>query len=132
MPADHKIRLHAAWKRIDRAVDPDGDFEASGTQAVSLPDTTLVASAVRQVTFQRRFNCPTGLSTGDTVVLHCGLLTAAADIVFNGVPIPVPTSPMLDITKHLLPHNELRVIIDAEQFQAASQASAALEITHAD
>jgi hypothetical protein len=132
MTAEHKIRLHAAWKRIDRAVESGEEFGANDTTTVSLPDATLGSLVVHHVTFQRRFNRPTGLSDSDTVVLQCGLLTVAQEIVFNGVSIPIPTEPTLDISSHLLPHNELRVIIAADQFQVASQASAALEITHTD
>jgi hypothetical protein len=132
MAADHTIRLHAAWKRIDHAADSNDELGTGSVKTVSLPDLSLNDVSVKQVTFQRRFNRPTGLSDSDKVAIHCGLLTAAAEIAFNDVAISVPTQPMLDISRLLMPHNELRVLIAAEQFQVASRASAALEITRAD
>jgi hypothetical protein len=129
MPTPHTIRLHAAWKRIDDGGQmPDKQTEA----VVTLPDESVVSSIASFVTYRRSFNRPTGLSGGDSIKLQCGLLPIAASILFNGEMIETPSLSSLEINDRLLLHNELVVRIAAEQFQAASLATASLQITHAD
>jgi hypothetical protein len=99
--------------------------------SVSLPDTSIKSSNARFVTYRRSFNSPTGLTGGDSVSLQSGLLPIAASIHFNGSLIDIPSEPSLEIGRLLLPHNELVVRIAADRFPDASQASASLEIIHA-
>lgn len=99
---------------------------------VSLPDVSVLSVDGPSIVYRRNFNRPTGLAAGDSVVVNSGLLPLATLIRLNGIAVDVPREPSIDITDHLQPHNELTLTIPAENFQAASTASAALEITGGD
>jgi len=99
---------------------------------VSLPDATIASETGASVTYRRSFNRPTGIAYGDAVVFRSGLLPIASSIDFNGKQLGIPVEPLIDITDHLHLHNELTVKIAADQFPAASLASASLEIVHAE
>jgi hypothetical protein len=129
MSSVHTIRLHAAWKRM---VDCKAAGDAVGETVVSLPDVAIASEIADSVTYRRSFNRPTGLAQGDAIVLKCGLLPIASSIDFNGNRLDVPAEQSLNIGPHLQHHNELVVKIAADQFQAASLASASLEIIAAE
>ncbi len=98
---------------------------------VSLPDASVVSVTTSHVTYRRAFNRPTGVTGGDSISVQSGLLPIATSIHFNGVQIAIPSEASIEIGDRLLPHNELVVRIAAERFQAASLASASLQIFHA-
>jgi hypothetical protein len=124
----HTIRLHAAWKRMDECGSPTSIPEQC---SVSLPDTSLLGCEAPTVTYQRRFNRPSGLSETATVHLHCGLLPLATEIRFNGELQAVPSAPLIDLSNSLKPHNVIEMVIEKSRFGPAATASAKLEIAAA-
>ncbi len=97
---------------------------------VSLPDESIALATTDFVTYRRSFNRPTGLNDGDSVALQSGLLPIACAIRFNGDAVEIPSESSIEIGDRLLPHNELVVTIAADQFLAATLATASLLITH--
>jgi hypothetical protein len=130
MNVRHIIRLHAAWKRVIVGLDGEGVLEATLNEptTVTLPDSFLAGCHADFVTMSRRFNRPTGLDDGSTVVLDCGLLPCADSAVLNGTSLGPNADGTADITDLLRPHNELEMTISKERFAAASVASARLLI----
>lgn len=100
----------------------------SEQHSVSLPDGSLASCGASTVTYQRRFNRPTGLSESMVVQLHSELLILGTVIRFNGESLPVPRDPFIDLSDHLKPHNWIEIVIARPQFQLAATASAKIEI----
>jgi hypothetical protein len=139
MNRSHRIRLHAAWKRlsgsdaIDSQVAPEGHSPAAEqaeaaeqASSVSLPDASLCDCVAPWVTYRRNFNRPTGIGPNDRVWLGCSLFASATRGVLNGRDFNLPPSGQpLEVTDMLRPHNELRVVIPRESFASASTAAVA-------
>ena len=130
MNVRHIIRLHAAWKRVIVGLEGECALEATLGEptTVTLPDSFLAGCHADSVTMSRRFNRPTGLDDGSSVVLDCGLLHCADWAALNGTSLGPNEGGTADITDLLRPHNELEVTISKKRFAAASVASARLLI----
>jgi len=117
----HTIRLRRPWRRT---AGQDGAIEN-----VSLPDLNPVASPSGSVLYERIFNCPTGLESGDRVCLVIGHLRAShvsvhlnaislLDTAVDNVVLPL----RLDLTEQLQPSNQLAI-----QLQSTSQTTVSLD-----
>jgi len=139
MTRSHRIRLHAAWRRLSGAgaIDPEElnawseppaaqAVGANGGKLVSLPDTALRDCVAPWVIYCRQFNRPTGVGPESKIWIDCDLFASAARLLLNGRELPsAEPGQRLEITNLLRPHNELRVVVHAESFAKASQAAVA-------
>lgn len=136
MTRSHRIRLHAAWKRLegsspigpsDVTTRPEPPVEQAAEfvpeASVSLPDLRLRNCVAPWVTYCRRFNRPTGIGSRDKIWVACGLFDFATRVTLNGQELSA--GQRLEITDMLRPHNELRIVIPAESFARASLAATA-------
>lgn len=139
MTRSHRIRLHAAWRRLSGA----GAIEAQELKAwseppaaqavgarvgklVSLPDSALRDCVAPWVIYCRQFNRPTGIGPESKIWIDCDLFASAARLLLNGREFPSSEpGQRLEITDLLRPHNELRVVVAAESFAKASVAAVA-------
>jgi len=124
MTACHTIRLHAAWKRMV----PECEGPAAGSVTVSLPDASLLECDASSVTYRRSFNRPTGITVGTVVLLASDLLPLGRPARLNGQTLPSLDSRQVEITALLLAHNELEIVLQRDDYRAASQAWASLQI----
>ena len=110
----HTIRLHGPWeKRIDdhssvrvRVPEFDSDQPADeiGPQTVS---------------YQRRFNLPTGLEPDDRILLAVsGWIGRLVSLRLNEQPLPADQPPLeVEIARLLRPHNRLELVLAADADQ---------------
>jgi hypothetical protein len=123
--ATHVIRLHAAWERKD--VSDDG--EVSGVLRVTLPDSLPIAATTRRVTYERKFNAPSGLSDNDAVYIESALLDVAETITLNGAPLVGQVSQgMVLATPSLQRFNHLVIGLSASHTDVIREATARLLI----
>lgn len=85
----HRIRLRKPWQREDHAersgdeqfVSADGDGLVVASRRVDVPDPESIqskaesagANGVRRVIYRRQFHRPSGLESGDRVLLEVGI-----------------------------------------------------------
>lgn len=118
----HSIRLQGPWQVIPPGADPLGpglDVTLPASWQTLFDDTTGVAI------FRRRFNCPTGLETGDRVLIRipcdAGRVSGCS---LNGTALAgLASDPWaFDVTDCLAPFNQLEVRIRREPGDDALQA----------
>lgn len=124
-PPIHVIRLHAAWRRTER----NGQVILAERSSVSLPDAAPVDPSATIVSYQRKFNLPTGLEETSRVQLASDLLQVAVLVQFNGLPLDIAArSPAIDITARLQKHNQITIDLPAAAMDAAQSSTAQLHI----
>jgi hypothetical protein len=112
--AMHTIRLHGPWqKRIDdqsslRVHVPELDSDHPADEL-----------APQTVSYQRRFNLPTGLEPDNRVLLTVsGWIGRLQSLRLNEQPLPADQGLLeVDITRWLRPHNRLELVLASDAGQ---------------
>lgn len=122
----HSIRLRRPWIRKSTP--------SSLAETVDVPD--LTGGFPHGVVYERRFNCPTGLSSDDHVELfverasgaQVGIVLNGTE-VFDGRPTQIVYPLRVDITSLLQPTNQLSVRLEGSaEANASLDGAVALEI----
>lgn len=114
MAGVHTIKLKGPWTIV---CAPGPDAPTTTPQSVHLPADwrSLFGDSAGAAIFERRFNCPTGLTDRHVVQVLFTNANGLAAVALNGEELIVghfsPDVQSVDVTTRMLPHNLLKVTI---------------------
>ncbi|WP_146521417.1 hypothetical protein [Stieleria varia] len=106
----HTIRLRGPWKKI-----PLGENQPI---RVTIPETAAASGS--GATYQRSFNCPTGIDQSRVQVDIESWDGSMIGILLNEISLTLPSQPIscplsFDVTDHLQPHNTLVIELQPKE-----------------
>jgi hypothetical protein len=114
----HEIRLRYPWQRFEVSEQDLAISVNVPDDAVQSAELSLRNRQAHSVTYERRFNCPTGLTESEKVYLRMEHWTGSlARLALNGSDLTRPPGGKssgeiwLDVTPHLTLHNRLELVL---------------------